>query len=130
LELINQYHAMNIFFLTANINSLITSGVNIKKSMEDLFRKYNGKSTSGSSRHRWRDNKMDLREKVVGLCWIQLSQDRLQWWGCVVMVMIFRFLINKVFLKQMKKSISFSGSTPEQQVRAKVKPSLCPDTIP
>jgi hypothetical protein len=37
LELINQYHAMNIFFLTTNINSIIISGVNIKNVWKICF---------------------------------------------------------------------------------------------
>jgi hypothetical protein len=48
-----------------------------------------GKRTLGRPRHRWEDNiKMDLREiGIVGVNWIQLGQDRVQWWACVNMVM-------------------------------------------
>jgi hypothetical protein len=48
-----------------------------------------GKSSLGRSRHRWEDNiKMDLREtRINGANWIQLAQDRVQWWAFVSMVM-------------------------------------------
>jgi hypothetical protein len=38
--------------------------------------------------HRWEDNiRMDLREiGIDGANWIQLDQDRVQWWACVNMV--------------------------------------------
>jgi hypothetical protein len=43
-------------------------------------------------RCRWEDNiKMDLREKEIdGANWIQLAQDRVQWWACVNTVMNLR----------------------------------------
>jgi hypothetical protein len=36
----------------------------------------------GSHRHRWEDNiKLNLREiRIDGANWIQLAQDRVQWW--------------------------------------------------
>jgi hypothetical protein len=48
-----------------------------------------GKRPLGRPRHRWEDNiKMDLRETgIKGTNWIQLAQDRVQWWACVNMVM-------------------------------------------
>jgi hypothetical protein len=44
-----------------------------------------GKRPLGRPRHRWEDNiKMDLREiGIDGANWIQLAQDRVQWWVCV-----------------------------------------------
>jgi hypothetical protein len=43
----------------------------------------------GRHRHRWEDNiKLDLREiGINGANWIQLAQDRVQWWAFVNMVM-------------------------------------------
>jgi hypothetical protein len=43
----------------------------------------------GRPRYRWEDNiKMDLREMGIdGANWIQLAQDRVQWWAFVTMVM-------------------------------------------
>jgi hypothetical protein len=48
-----------------------------------------GKRPLGRPRHRWENNiKMDLREiGVDGVNWIQLAQDRVQWWAFVNMVM-------------------------------------------
>jgi hypothetical protein len=48
-----------------------------------------GKRPLGRPRRRWEDNvTMDLREKGIdGANWIQLAQDRVQWWACVNMVM-------------------------------------------
>jgi hypothetical protein len=48
-----------------------------------------GRRPLGRPRHRWEDNvKMDLREiEIEGVNWIQLAQDRVQWWACVNMVM-------------------------------------------
>jgi hypothetical protein len=48
-----------------------------------------GRRPLGRSRHRWEDNiKMDLREiGINGVNWIQLVQDRVQWWTCVNMAM-------------------------------------------
>jgi hypothetical protein len=51
-----------------------------------------GKRPLGRPRHRWEDNiKMDLREiGIDGANWIQLAQDRVQWWACVNTVMSLR----------------------------------------
>jgi hypothetical protein len=51
-----------------------------------------GKRLLGRSRRRWEDNiKMDLREiGIDGVNWIQLVQDRVQWWICVNTVMNLR----------------------------------------
>jgi hypothetical protein len=51
-----------------------------------------GKRPLGRPRHRWEDNiKMDLREiGIDGMNWIQLAQDRVQWWAFVKMVMNLR----------------------------------------
>jgi hypothetical protein len=48
-----------------------------------------GKRPLGRPRLRWEDNiKMDLRETGIdGANWIQLAQDRVQWWACVNTVM-------------------------------------------
>jgi hypothetical protein len=48
-----------------------------------------GKRTLGRPRCRWEDNiKLDLREKGIdGANWIQLAQDRVQWWDFVNIVM-------------------------------------------
>jgi hypothetical protein len=48
-----------------------------------------GKGPLGRPRRRWKDNiKMDLRERGSnGSNWIQLAQDRFQWWAFVNMVM-------------------------------------------
>jgi hypothetical protein len=48
-----------------------------------------GKRPLGKPRHRWEDNiKMDLREiGIEGVNWIQLAQDRVQWWAFVNTVM-------------------------------------------
>jgi hypothetical protein len=48
-----------------------------------------GKRPLGRPRGRWEDNvKMDLREiGIDGVNWIQLAQDRVQWWAFVNMVM-------------------------------------------
>jgi hypothetical protein len=48
-----------------------------------------GKRPLGRPRHRWEDNiKMDLREiGNYGPNWIQLAQDRVQWWAFVNTVM-------------------------------------------
>jgi hypothetical protein len=45
-------------------------------------------------RHKWEDNiKLDLMEiGFNGVNWIQLAQDRVQWWACVNMVMNLRVL--------------------------------------
>jgi hypothetical protein len=51
-----------------------------------------GKRPLGRPRHRWEDNiKMDLREiGIDGANWIQLAQDRVQWWAFVNTVMNLR----------------------------------------
>jgi hypothetical protein len=51
-----------------------------------------GKRPLGRPRHRWDDNiKMDLREMGIdGTNWIQLAQDRFQWWAFVNTVMNLR----------------------------------------
>jgi hypothetical protein len=53
-----------------------------------------GKRPLGRPRHRWEDNiKMDLGEiGINGANWIQLAQDRIQWWAFVNMVMNIRVL--------------------------------------
>jgi hypothetical protein len=52
-----------------------------------------GKRPLGGPRLRWEDYiKMDLREMGInGANWIQLSQDRVQWWAFVNMVMNLQF---------------------------------------
>jgi hypothetical protein len=51
-----------------------------------------GKIPLGRHRRRWEDNiKMDLREiGIDGENWIQLAQNRVQWWACVNTVMNLR----------------------------------------
>jgi transcription termination factor 2 len=53
-----------------------------------------GKSPLGRPRRRWKDNiKMDLKETGINEAnWIQLAQDRVQWWACVNTVMNLRVL--------------------------------------
>jgi hypothetical protein len=48
-----------------------------------------GQRPLGRPRHRWEDNiKLDLREMWIdGANWIQLAQDRVQWWAFVNTVM-------------------------------------------
>jgi hypothetical protein len=48
-----------------------------------------GRGPVGRPRRRWEDNiKMDLREICIdGANWIQLVQDRIQWWTFVNTVM-------------------------------------------
>jgi hypothetical protein len=48
-----------------------------------------GKRPLGRPRSRWEDNiKIDLREIGIDEAnWIQLAQDRVQWWACVNTVM-------------------------------------------
>jgi hypothetical protein len=51
-----------------------------------LVRRPEGKRPLGRPRHRWGgDNiKLDLREiGIDGVNWIQLAQDRVQWWAFV-----------------------------------------------
>jgi hypothetical protein len=44
-----------------------------------------GKRPLGRPRHRWEGNiKLELREIEIDVAnWIQLAQDRVQWWACV-----------------------------------------------
>jgi hypothetical protein len=51
-----------------------------------------GRRPVGRPRRRWKDNiKIDLREiGIDGANWIQLAQDRVQWWACVNVVMNLR----------------------------------------
>jgi hypothetical protein len=51
-----------------------------------------GKRPLGRPKRRWEDNiKMDLTEiGIDGANWIQLAQDRVQWWACVNTVMNLR----------------------------------------
>jgi len=51
-----------------------------------------GKRPLERPRCRWEDNiKMDFREiKIDGANWIQLAEDRVQWWACVNTVMSLR----------------------------------------
>jgi hypothetical protein len=48
-----------------------------------------GKRPLGRSRRRWEDNiKLDIREIGIDRAnWIQLAQDRVQWWAFVSTVM-------------------------------------------
>jgi hypothetical protein len=50
-----------------------------------LVGKHEGKRSLGNPRRRWEDNiRMDLREiGCEGVDWINLSQDRGQWWALV-----------------------------------------------
>jgi hypothetical protein len=60
-----------------------------------------GKRPLGRPRRRWEDNiKMDLKEiGINGANWIQLAQDRVQWWALVNTVMNLRVeLERKIFL--------------------------------
>jgi hypothetical protein len=51
-----------------------------------------GKRPLGRPRRRWEDNiKMDLGEMAIdGANWIQLAQDRVQWWAFMNTVMNLR----------------------------------------
>jgi hypothetical protein len=57
-----------------------------------LVGKPEGKRPLGRPRHRWEDNiKLDLRDVGMnGANWIQLAQDRVQWWDFVNKVMNFQ----------------------------------------
>jgi hypothetical protein len=57
-----------------------------------LVGKPEGKRPLGRPRRRWEDNiKLDLRGiGIDGVNWIQLTQDRIQWRGCVNTVMNLR----------------------------------------
>jgi hypothetical protein len=52
-----------------------------------------GSRPLGRLRHRWEDNiKMTLREiGFHGANWIQMAQDKVQWWAFVSMVMNLSF---------------------------------------
>jgi hypothetical protein len=53
-----------------------------------LVGKPEGKRPLGRPRRRWVDNiKMDLRDKWDGMDWIDLAQDRDQWWALVNTIM-------------------------------------------
>jgi hypothetical protein len=53
-----------------------------------LVGKPEGKRLLGRPRHRWEDNsKMDLRNWVGGMAWIDLAQDRDRWQALVKSVM-------------------------------------------
>jgi hypothetical protein len=53
-----------------------------------------GKRPLGRARRRWEVNiKMDLREIGIDVAnWIQLAQDRVQWWALVNTIMNLRIL--------------------------------------
>jgi hypothetical protein len=50
-----------------------------------LVGRLEGKRPLGRPRRRWENNiYMDLREiGIDGANWIQLAQDRVQWWACM-----------------------------------------------
>jgi hypothetical protein len=54
-----------------------------------LFGRPEGKRPLGRPRRRWEDNiELELREiGIHGANWIQLAQDRVQWWAFVNTVM-------------------------------------------
>jgi hypothetical protein len=54
-----------------------------------LVERPKGKTPLGRPRHRWVDNiKLDLRELGIQWAnWIQLAQERVQWWDSVHMMM-------------------------------------------
>jgi hypothetical protein len=54
-----------------------------------LVGRHKGKRPLGRPKHKWENNiKMDLREiGINGANWIQLAQDRVQWWAFVNRVM-------------------------------------------
>jgi hypothetical protein len=60
-----------------------------RNSYRILVGKPEGKRPLGRPRHRWEDNiKMDLTEiECGGMHWIDLAQDRDQWWALVNTVM-------------------------------------------
>jgi hypothetical protein len=60
-----------------------------ERCFQSLVGRPKGKRPLGRLRHRWEDNiKLDLREiGINGANWIQLAQDRVQWWAFVNMVM-------------------------------------------
>ena len=51
-----------------------------------------GRRPLGRPRHRWEDNiKMDLLEvELGGMSWIDMAQNRVEWWAFVKGVIIFR----------------------------------------
>jgi hypothetical protein len=58
-----------------------------------LVWRFEGKKPLGKPRRRWEGSiKMDLSDvRIDGVNWIQLAQDRVQWWAFVRMVMNFEF---------------------------------------
>jgi hypothetical protein len=54
-----------------------------------LVRRPESRRPLGRPRHRWEDNiKLDIREiGIDGANWIQLAQNRVQWWAFVNTVM-------------------------------------------
>jgi hypothetical protein len=58
-----------------------------------LVGKPEGKRQPGRPRRRWENNiTLDLRERWIdGVNWIQLAQERVQWWAFVNTVMNLRF---------------------------------------
>jgi hypothetical protein len=57
-----------------------------------LVRRPERKRLLGRPRHRWDNNKMDLREiGIDGANWIRLAQYRFQWRDFVKTIMNFRF---------------------------------------
>jgi hypothetical protein len=66
-----------------------------RKVYKVLEGKPKGKRPLGRPRHRWKDGiRMDLREiGLGGVDWIQLAQDRDQWWAVVSAVMNLRVLV-------------------------------------
>jgi transposase len=56
-----------------------------------LIARPEGKRPLGRPRHRWDKIKLDLwKIGLDGANWIQLAQDRVQWWVCVKTVMDLR----------------------------------------
>jgi hypothetical protein len=60
-----------------------------KRCLQDFGWEPEGKRPLGRPRYRWEDNiKIDLgRWSIDGVNWIQLAEDRVQWWVFVNMVM-------------------------------------------
>jgi hypothetical protein len=62
-----------------------------RNSCRILVGKPEGKRAIGRPKHRWVDNKMDLRETGLdGIDWIDLAQDRDRWRALVNAVMNLR----------------------------------------
>jgi hypothetical protein len=53
--------------------------------LQGLFGRPEGKRPLGRPRRRWENNiKMNLRKiGIDGANWIQLAQNKVQWWACV-----------------------------------------------